>query len=65
MAVEQFVKEKICLQEVPTFISKGCESHMENWNVSPELEGIVEVDNWAGLFVKQEIKKGKKYVSVG
>jgi len=65
MAVEQFLKEKISFQEIPTFISKACESHMENLNLSPELEDILEVDNWARLFVKQEIKKGKKYVSIG
>jgi len=28
------------------------------------LEDILEVDNWARLFVEQEIKKGKKYVSI-
>jgi len=28
------------------------------------LEDILEVDNWARLFIKQEIKKGKKYVSI-
>jgi len=29
------------------------------------LEDILEVDNWARIFVEQEIKKGKKYVSIG
>ena len=29
MSVEQFLKEKISFQEIPTFISKACESHME------------------------------------
>ena len=62
MAVEQFLKEKISFQEIPTFISKACESHMENLNLSPELEDILEVDNWARVFVKQEIKKGKYIV---
>jgi len=38
---------------------------MGNLNLSPSLEDILEVDNWARLFVKQEIKKGKKYVSIG
>jgi len=38
---------------------------MENLNLSPELEEILEVDKWARLFVKQEIKKGKRYVSIG
>jgi len=65
MAVDQFLKEKISFQEIPIFISKAFESHMENLNLSPELEDILEVDNWARLFVKQEIKKGKKYVSIG
>jgi len=65
MSVEQFLKEKISFQEIPKFISKACESHMENLNLSPELEDILEVDNWARLFVEEEIKKGKKYVSIG
>ena len=65
MAVDQFLKEKISFQEIPIFIDKTCESHMENLNLSPELEDILEVDNWARLFVMQEIKKGKKYVSIG
>ena len=38
---------------------------MENLNLSPELEDILEVDNWARLFVEQEIKKGTKSVSIG
>ena len=65
MAVEQFLKEKISFQEIPTFISKACESHMENLNLNPELEEILEVDKWARLFVKREIKKGKKFVNIG
>ena len=65
MAVEQFLKEKISFQEIPTFINKACESHMQNLNYRPELDDIIAVDNWARLFVKQEIKKGKKYVNIG
>ena len=65
IAVEEFLKEKIAFQEIPKFISKACESHMEDLNSSPKLEDILEVDNWARLFVKQEIKKAKKYLSVG
>ena len=37
---------------------------MDNLNLSPELEDILEVDNWARLYVMQEIKKGKNYVSI-
>ena len=38
---------------------------MDNLNLDPELEDILEVDNWARVFVKQEIKKGKQYMSIG
>ena len=65
MAVEQFLKEEISFQDIPKFISKACESHMKHFNLRPGLEDILEVDNWARFFVKEEIKKGKKYLSVG
>ena len=65
MAVEQFLKEKISFLEIPTFISKACEAHTKNLNLSPALEDILEVDNWARIFVEQEIKKGKKYLRIG
>ena len=64
IAVEQFLKEKISFQEIPLFISKTCESHVKNLNSTPLLEDILEVDNWARLYVREEIKKGKRYVSL-
>ena len=64
IAVEQFLKEKISFQEIPLFISKTCESHVKNLNSTPQLEDILEVDNWARLYVREEKKKGKRYVSL-
>ena len=44
--------------------NKTCESHLNKLNLSPTLEDILEVDNWARIFVQDEIKKGKKYINV-
>ena len=65
MSVDQFLKEKISFQEIPTFINKTCESHLKKLNLYPRLEDILEVDKWARIFVKEEIKKGKKYINIG
>ena len=65
MAVEQFLKEKISFQEIPIFIEKTCESHMNKLNLNPKLEDILEVDKWSRKFVQEEIKKGKKFMNVG
>ena len=51
--------KKNFFQEIPTFISKVLESHMENLNLSPELEDILEVDNWARLLLSKKLKKEK------
>ena len=65
MAVDQFLKEKISFQEIPIFINKTCESHLNKLNSNPKLEDILEFDSWARIFVQEEIKKGKKYINVG
>ena len=65
IAVDQFLKENISFQEIPIFINKTCESHMNTLNLNPNLEDILEVDNWARVFVQEEIKKDKKYIKVG
>ena len=64
IAVDQFLKEKISFQEIPIFIHKACESHMNKLNLNPNLEDILEVDKWARIFVQEEIKKSKKYINL-
>ena len=59
MAVEQFLKEKISFQEIPTCISKACESHMENLNLRPELEDILEETIGPDFLLSKKLKKGK------
>ena len=64
MAVDQFLKEKISFQEIPIFINKACESHMNKLNLNPNLEDILEVDKWARIFVQEEIKKSKTFINL-
>ncbi len=38
----------------------------EMWMIEELIQQMNQkVDNWARLFVKQEIEKGKKYLSIG
>ncbi len=64
ISVEQFLKEQISFLEIPKFIEKTCEMHLKDHNKSPILDDILRVDNWARCFVKEEIKKGAKYIKV-
>jgi len=64
ISVEQFLKEKISFQEIPKFIEKACEMHLQDHNKSPILEDILKVDNWSRSFVIEEIRKGAKYIKV-
>ena len=61
ISVEEFLKEKISFQEIPKFIEKACEAHLKEINQSPQLEDILKIDNWARVFVKEEINKNNKY----
>ena len=65
MAVDQFLKEKISFQEIPTFIEKACDKHLKNFCKSPDLEDILKFDNWARVFVKEEIQKRRKFINIG
>ncbi len=60
IAVDEFLKEKISFQEIPKFIEKACEEHLKEINKSPMLEDILKVDDWARIFVREEIKRNNK-----
>ncbi len=64
MAVDQFLKENISFQEIPIYIEKACESHLSDLCELPELEEILKFDNWARIFVKEEIKKQRKLINI-
>ena len=64
MAVDQFLKEHISFQEIPIYIDKACESHLNNLCKLPDLEDILKFDNWARIFVKEEIQKQSKFINI-
>ena len=64
ISVEQFLNEKISFQEIPKFIEKACEMHLREWNKSPNLEDILNIDKWTRIFVREEIGKGAKYIKL-
>ena len=64
MVVDMFLKEKIPFQDIPKLIEKACDSHLKNLCKSPTLEDILYFDNWARVFVKEEILKQKKFMKI-
>ena len=61
-AVEMFLKEQISFLDIPKFIEKACEKHLQDISNSPNLDEILKFDNWARIFVKEEIQKNLKYI---
>ena len=62
IAVEMFLQEQISFLEIPKFIEKACEKHLKDISKSPSLDEIIKFDEWARIFVKEEIKKSIKYI---
>ncbi len=62
IAVEMFLQEQISFLDIPKFIEKACEKHLKDISKSPNLDEIIKFDEWARIFVKEEIKKSIKYI---
>ena len=62
IAVEMFLQEQISFLDIPKFIEKACEKHLKDISKSPSLDEIIKFDEWARIFVKEEIKKNIKYI---
>ncbi len=62
IAVEMFLQEQISFLEIPKFIEKACEKHLKDISKSPNLDEIIKFDEWARIFVREEIKKSIKYI---
>ena len=62
MVVEQFLNENISFLEIPKYIEKACDYHLKDLIKSPDLDDILKVDNWARIFVNEEIKKNQLYI---
>jgi len=62
IAVEMFLQEQISFLDIPKFIEKACDKHLQDISNSPNLDEILKFDNWARIFVKEEIQKNLKYI---
>ena len=62
IAVEMFLQEQISFLDIPKFIEKACDKHLQDISNSPNLDEILKFDNWARIFVKEEIQKNFKYI---
>ena len=62
IAVEMFLQEQISFLDIPKFIEKACDKHLQDISNSPNLDEILKFDKWARIFVREEIKKNFKYI---
>ena len=62
IAVEMFLQEQISFLDIPKFIEKACDKHLQDISNSPNLDEILKFDKWARIFVKEEIQKNLKYI---
>ncbi len=56
-AVAQFLEEKIHFQNIPKVIESVCEIHKQDLMSNPQLNDVLEVDNWARREVKTYVQR--------
>ena len=63
-AVAMFIKEKIHFLNIPKVIEYVCEKHKNDLVINPQLNDVIEVDQWAREQVKEEILKNSNQIRV-
>ena len=56
-AVKQFLEEKIHFLDIPKFIEDTCEAHKKDFHNEPNLEEVIEVDQWARIYLANKVNK--------
>ncbi len=56
-AVALFLQEKIHFLNIPKVIESACESHKNDLKANPQLNDVIEVDNWARKAVRAHVQK--------
>lgn len=58
-AVEAFLQEKIPFCRLIPLVEETLEKHMgQDYEISPDLRKIYEIDNWARNYIRRKIEKG-------
>ena len=57
-AVAQFLEERIHFLDIPTVIEAACERHKPDLKAQPQLDDVLEVDQWARMAVREQVNRG-------
>ena len=63
-AVAQFLEERIHFLDIPEVIEAACERHKPDLMDHPQLENVLQVDQWARSAVREQVNRGTSRVSV-
>jgi 1-deoxy-D-xylulose-5-phosphate reductoisomerase len=57
-AVAQFLEERIHFLDIPEVIEAACERHKPDLMAHPQLDDVLEVDQWARTAVREQVSRG-------
>ncbi len=63
-AVAQFLEEKIHFINIPKVIESTCEVHKKDLMSNPQLNDVIEVDNWARREVRSFVKRNSHSIAL-
>ena len=63
-AVAQFLEERIHFLDIPEVIEAACERHKPDLMDHPQLEDVLQVDQWARSAVREQANRGTSRVSI-
>ena len=63
-AVAQFLEERIHFLDIPDVIEAACERHKQDLMNHPQLEDVLQVDQWARSVVRDLVTRGTTRVPV-
>ena len=61
-AVAQFLEERIHFLDIPVVIEAACEQHKADLMAHPQLDDVLNVDQWARQAVRECVKRGTRRV---
>ena len=59
-AVAQFLEERIHFLDIPDVIESTCDKHKQDLINHPQLDDVLDVDQWARTVVRERVQKGSR-----
>ncbi|MDA7436566.1 1-deoxy-D-xylulose-5-phosphate reductoisomerase [Synechococcus sp. AH-601-B19] len=63
-AVAQFLEERIHFLDIPEVIEAACERHKPDLMAHPQLDDVLNVDQWARMAVREQVSRGTTRIPV-